>query len=75
MLGGGLVTAKQEGTEVGTSSVIAIMLCYVFALLYNVLTLWRKVIASISYRSEHIGAVIASYSYRSKPIDQCYRFY
>ncbi len=38
---------------------------------YNVVTLWRNVIASISYRSEHIGAIIASYSYRSKPIDQC----
>ncbi len=39
---------------------------YVFALSYNVLTLWRNVIASISYRFDHIGAVIASYSNRSK---------
>jgi hypothetical protein len=36
---------------------------YVFSLLYNALTLWRNVIASIGYCSEHLGAVIASYSY------------
>jgi hypothetical protein len=50
------------------------MLRYVSALLYNVLTLWRNIIASISYSSEHIGAIIASYSYRSKLIDQRYCF-
>jgi hypothetical protein len=51
------------------------MLHYIFALLNNALTLWRNIIASISYRSEHVEAVIASYSYRSKLIDQRYRFY
>jgi hypothetical protein len=61
-------------TEIGTLSVIAITLRYIFALSYNVLTLWRKIIASISYRSEHIGAIIASYSYRSKLIDQRHCF-
>jgi hypothetical protein len=55
-------------------SVIAITLHYVSALSYNVLTLWRNVIASISYRSEQIGAVIASYSYCSKLMDQRYCF-
>jgi hypothetical protein len=54
-----------------TLSVIAIMLHYIFALLYNALTLWRNIIA----RSEHIGAVIASYSYGSKHIHQSYCFY
>jgi hypothetical protein len=50
-------------------SVIAITLRYVFALSYNALTLWRNVIATISYRPGQIGAVIASYSYRFKHID------
>jgi hypothetical protein len=61
-------------TEVSTLSVIAITLRYVFALSYNILTLWRNVVASISYCSEHIGADIASDSCRSKLIDQRYRF-
>jgi hypothetical protein len=43
---------------------------YVFDLSYNALTLWKNVIASISCRSMHKGAVIASYSYRFKLIDQ-----
>jgi hypothetical protein len=55
--------------EVGTLSVIAITLCYVFASSYNALTLSRNVIASISYQSEHIGAVITSYNYHLKLID------
>ncbi len=50
--------------------VLAITLHYVFASLYNALTLWRNVTASISYRSEHIGSVIASCTYRYKLIDQ-----
>ncbi len=61
--------------EVGTVSVITITLRYVFALSYNVLTLWRSVIASITYRSEHIGAVIPSYSCHSNIINQRYRHY
>jgi hypothetical protein len=64
-----------RGWHVKCYNVIAITLCYVFALSYNALTLWRNVIDSISYRSEHIGAVIASYSYRSNLIDKRYRFY
>jgi hypothetical protein len=35
----------------------------------------ENVIASISFRSEHIGAVIASYNYRFKLINQRFRFY
>ncbi len=53
-----------RGRHLKRYSVIAITLHYIFALSYNVLTLWRNVIASISYRSEHIGAVINSISYR-----------
>ncbi len=64
----------SRGRHLKCYSVIAITLRYVFALSYNVLTLWRNLIASISYRSEHIGAVFASYSYRSKLIDQRYCF-
>ncbi len=41
-------------------------------LLHNAITLWRKVIASISYRSGLQEGVIASYSYSSKHIDQRY---
>jgi hypothetical protein len=69
------VIPNSRGRHLKRYSVIAITLRYVFALSYNVLTLWRNVIAYISYRSEHVGAVIASYSYRSKLIDQRYRFY
>jgi hypothetical protein len=47
------------------------MLCF----LVNALTLLSSVIASMIYRSGHIGAVIASYSYRYKLINQCYCFY
>jgi hypothetical protein len=53
-------------------SVIAITLRYFFVLSYNVLPLWRNVIASSSYHSEHIGAVISSCSYRAKLIDERY---
>jgi hypothetical protein len=42
-------------SEVGTISVIAIRLRYVFALLHNALYLWRIVFASDSYRSELAG--------------------
>jgi hypothetical protein len=45
-----------------------------FALSYRASTLWRNVIASIIYRSEHVGGVNASHIYRSKLIDQHYRF-
>ncbi len=38
--------------------IIAITLRYIFVLSYKALTLWINVIAFISYRSEHIGAVI-----------------
>jgi hypothetical protein len=51
------------------------MLRYVFALSHNALTLLRSVIASIIYRSGHIGAVIAYKSYYSKLIDQHDCFY
>ncbi len=61
--------------EVGTLSVIAITLRYVFALSYNVLPLWRNVIAFIRYRFKHIVAFIASHRYRSKLINQRYCFY
>jgi hypothetical protein len=46
-------------------SVIAITLCFVFALSHNASTLRRKVIAFYSYRSGLIEIVIASYSYPS----------
>ncbi len=46
-------------TLVGTLNVIAITLRYVCALVYNALTLKRNFIASISYHSKHIRAVIA----------------
>ncbi len=58
--------------EVGTLSVIAITLCYIFALLYNVLTLLSLLI--VIALSTYAGAVIASDSCRSKLIDQRYRF-
>jgi hypothetical protein len=65
----------HRGRHLKRYSVIAITLRYVFAFSYNVLTLRRNVVTSISYRSEHIGAIIASDTYRSKLIDQRYRFY
>jgi hypothetical protein len=69
-------TAFQQA-EIGTLSVMRYSdnITYVFALSYNALTLWRNVIASISYRPEHVGAIIASYSYRSKLMDQHYHSY
>jgi hypothetical protein len=66
---------ESRGRHLKRYSVIAITLNYVFALSYNVLTLWRNVVASISYRSEHIGADITYDSYCSKLIDQRYHFY
>jgi hypothetical protein len=65
----------NEEAEVSTLSVIAITLRYVFALSYNALTLWRNIIASVSYRFEHLEAVIASYSYCSELVDKCYCSY
>jgi hypothetical protein len=50
------------------------MLCYVFVLLHNALTLLRSAIASLIYHSGHIGTMIASHSYFSKLIDQRYCF-
>jgi hypothetical protein len=41
-------------------SLIAIMLCYVFALLHNALYLWRIVIASDSYRFRLFVGIIPS---------------
>ncbi len=64
-----------RGRHLKRYRVVAITQRYVFALSYDVLTLWRNVVASISYRSEHIGALIAYDSCRSKIIDQRYRFY
>jgi hypothetical protein len=57
-----------RGRQLKRYSVIAITPSYVFALSYNAITLWRKVIASLSYRSEHIGVIIAYNSYRCKLI-------
>ncbi len=66
---------STQQTVAEGETVIVITLRYVFVFLYNILTLWRNVIASISYSSEHIGAVISSYSYHAKLIDERYRFY
>jgi hypothetical protein len=65
----------HRGQQLKSYSVISIILCYVFAFLYYALTLLRSMIASIIYRSGHIGAVIPSYSYCYKFIDQLYCFY
>ncbi len=56
----------MQTSQLQRNRIIATALRYVFALSYRALTFRRDVIASISYRSEHIGAVIASHSYRSK---------
>ncbi len=66
---------QRKQAEVGTLSVMAIMLSYVFALSLKALTLMRSVIASIIYRTGHIGAVIVSNSYCYKLIDQHFRLY
>ncbi len=60
--------------EVGTISIIAIMLRYVFALLHNVLYLWRIAIASDSYRFRLFTGVIASVIYSSELAGQHYHF-
>ncbi len=64
---------KGRGRHFKRCSVIAITLRYDFALLHNAFIPYRKVIASNSYRSEHIEPVIAFNSYRSDVIDQRYR--
>jgi hypothetical protein len=46
-------------------SVIALTLCYIFALLHKASTLWRKVIAFFSYRFRLMEFVTVSKSYRS----------
>jgi hypothetical protein len=56
----------RRKAEVGTKSVIAITLRYVFSLSHNPSTLRRKVVASFSYRSGLREIVIASYVYRSR---------
>jgi hypothetical protein len=50
----------EEGVKSKRCSVTAITLSYVLALLHNASGLWRKVIASKSYRSGHKAAVIAT---------------
>jgi hypothetical protein len=60
--------------EVGTISVIAIMLCYIFVLLHNALYLWRIVIASDSYRFRLFAGIIASDTYHTELAGQRYRF-
>jgi hypothetical protein len=50
--------------EVGTKSVIAITLRYIFALLHDASTRRRKVITSYSYWSGRVEIVIASQLYR-----------
>jgi hypothetical protein len=42
-----------RGQHIKGYTVIAIKVCYIFALLYNASALWRNVLSSISYRSEH----------------------
>ncbi len=71
-----LSTLKQHQvySEVGTISIIAITLNYVFALLHNALYLWRIVIASDSYCFRLFGGVIAYNSYCSELAGQRYRF-
>ncbi len=49
----------SRGRHLKRYSVTSITLRYVFALSLNALTLLRSIIASIFYRSGHIGAVIA----------------
>jgi hypothetical protein len=61
---------KSRGTVPKHYSIIAITLLHVIALSYSTLALWRNVIASISYGSEHIEAIILSYSYCYMFIDQ-----
>jgi hypothetical protein len=55
-------------------SVIAITLCYIFALLHNALNLWRIIVASDSYRFRLFVGVIASNIYCSELAGQRYRF-
>jgi hypothetical protein len=56
-------------------TVIAITLCYIFALSLNASTLWRKVIAFYNYCFRLIETSIASYSYRSRLIENVIAFY
>jgi hypothetical protein len=49
---------------------MTITLHYIFALSQNALTLWRNVIASVSYRSDIKVVIIAFYSYHYKLADQ-----
>jgi hypothetical protein len=60
--------------EVGTISVIAITLHYIFALLHNALNLWRIVTASDSSHLRLFAGVIAFDSYCSELVGQRYRF-
>jgi hypothetical protein len=60
--------------DVGTISVIAITLRYIFALLHNALHLWRIIIDSDSYRFRLFAGVIASDSYCSELAVQRYHF-
>jgi hypothetical protein len=63
----------QELLQISTLtcySVISITLRYVFALTHKTLTLLKRLIASIIFRSGHIAAIITSYSHCSKLIDQ-----
>jgi hypothetical protein len=62
------------GPKVGIISVIAIKLCYVFALLHKALYLWRIAIASDSYRFRLFAGVIPYDSYHSELAGQRYRF-
>jgi hypothetical protein len=57
------------------TALLAITLRYIFALLHNASTLWRKVIAFDSYRSRHIEIVIASYSFCSELVGNVIAFY
>jgi hypothetical protein len=75
-----IMTKRTSGsewqlTEVGTFSIITIMLRYALALSHKAFILSRIVIASNIYCSENIGPVVTSYSYCSDVIDQRYRIY
>ncbi len=70
----GSLYAVCRGRHHKRYSVIAITLCYVFALLHNALYLWRIVIAFDSYCFRLLAGVIASDSYCSELAGQRHRF-
>jgi hypothetical protein len=55
----------EDCTTARRYNVTVITLSYILALSHNTLELWRKDVASKSYRSGHKEAVIVNCSYRS----------